>query len=159
MNVFVSALCDLATDTKSGVGVRISLRTPTIAYQYFAYGGPLFCKTKLSLCMKLKHIIDEFYKLFGQLINFLKSSVVVSKNTANSQKQTVAVIFNIPHRKSLGKYLGCTIFEGKSKSSSLIDILGKATVRMESWKASSLSKACRAVLIQSNMESLPSHTL
>ena len=30
---------------------------------------------------------------------------------------------------------------------------------MESWKANSLSKASRAVLIQSNLESLPTHTM
>ena len=83
----------------------------------------------------------------------------MSKNATHVQKQVVASVFNIPQRDTLGKYLGCLVFQGKSKASTFSDILEKATARMESWKANSLSKAGRTVLIQSNLESLPTHTM
>jgi len=118
-----------------------------------------FCKASLSSCTKLKRVIDEFCKLFGQVVNFHKSSIVVSKNASNAHKQTLASVFNIPHSESLGKYLGCPVFQGKPKASTFSDILGKATARMESWKANTLSKAGRTVLIQANLESLPTHIM
>jgi len=39
------------------------------------------------------------------------------------------------------------------------DLVRKAHNKLQSWKASSISKAGRLVLIQSNLESLPSHTM
>ena len=72
---------------------------------------------------------------------------------------TIASVFNIPYSDSLGKYLGCPVFQGKPKSSTFSEVLGKATVRMEYWKANTLSKAGRTVLIQANLESLPTHTM
>ena len=159
MNVFYSALCKLAIDTKSGVGVGISPRTPTIPCLLFADDSLLFCKIKFASCIKLKQVMNEFCKLSGQLNNLHKLSVVVSRNASTFQKQIVAAVFNIPQRESLGKYLDYPMFQGKSKASTFSDILGKATARMESWKANSLSNVGRAVLIQSNLESIPSHTM
>ena len=51
------------------------------------------------------------------------------------------------------------MFQGKSKASTFSDILRKPTARMEAWKANSLSNASRTMLIQSNLESLHSHTV
>ena len=84
MNVFVTALCDVANITKSGVGIRISPRTPTIPCLFFADDSLLFCKTKLASYVKLKSIIEGFYKLSEQLINFQKSSIVVFKNAIHA---------------------------------------------------------------------------
>ena len=59
----------------------------------------------------------------------------------------------------MGKYLSCPVFQGKSKPSTFANILGKATARMEAWKANSLSKAGRVVLVQSNLKFLPTYTM
>ena len=119
----------------------------------------LFCEASTSSCTKLKSVIDHFYQLSGQVISFHKSSIVVSKNASRAKKQTIASVFNILHSHSLGKYLGCPVFQGKPKASTFFDILEKATARMETWKVNTLSKACRTVLIQANLKSLPSHTM
>jgi len=74
-------------------------------------------------------------------------------------KQVVGAIFNIPRKESLGKYLGCPVFQGKAKKSLFTDIIAKATSKMERWKANSLSKAGRTFLIQSHLETLPAHTM
>ena len=68
-------------------------------------------------------------------------------------------ILNIPHKESLGKYLGCPVFQGKPTKTTFQDIITKATSELEGWKANSLSKAGRTVLIQSHIESLPTHTM
>lgn len=84
---------------------------------------------------------------------------MLSKNATITQKRTVSVVFNIPHRDTVGEYLGCLAFQGRANLSTFKEILIKATARMEAWKANSLSKAGRVVLFQSNLESLPTHTM
>ena len=86
MNVLCSALCNLATTTKSSMGVCISPRTPTIPCLFLADDSHLFCKTKIASYIKLKQIIDEFYKISGQLINFHKSSIVVMHPTLKNRQ-------------------------------------------------------------------------
>jgi len=159
MNVFNVAISKAASAPKSGIGVRVCARSPLIPCLFFAYDSLLFYKAKATACNNPKNIINNFCSLSGQLINFHKSSLVFSRNATRAHKQMLAAIFNIPQRESLGKYLGCPTFQGKPKATTFTDILAKATAKMESWKANSLSKAGRTVLIQSNLESLPTHIM
>ena len=159
MNAFCVASCNLVNTLKSGIGISLSAHSPIIPCLFFTDDSILFFEASTSSCTKLKSIIDHFCQLSRQVINFHKSSIVVSKNALHAQKQIIASVFNIPHSNSLGKYLGCHVFQGKPKASLFSEILGKATTRMESWKANTLSKAGRTVLIQANLESLPSHTM
>jgi len=99
---------------------------------FFADDSLLFCKANTTACIHLKEIINSFCTLSGQLINFHKSSLVFSRNGTRTHKQTLAAIFNIPQRESIGKYLGCPTFQGKPKATTFTDIIAKATAKMES---------------------------
>ena len=59
----------------------------------------------------------------------------------------------------MGKYLGCPFFQGWPSYSTFQKIFNKATTILEGWKANCLSKAGRTILIQSHLESLPTHTM
>jgi len=155
MNVFSFALSKVASIPKSGIGVRVCLRSPLILCLFFADDSLLFYKTSVTASSNLKKIINNVCTLSGQLINFHKSTLVFSRNATRAHKQTVAAIFIIPQHESLKSYLGCLTFQCKPKATTFTDILAKATTKTESWKANSLSKAGRTVLIQSNQESLP----
>jgi len=159
MNVFSIAISKAASTSKSQIGVKVCPSSTIISCLFFADDSLLFCKAKATTGNNLKNIRNNFCTLSGQLINFHKSSLVFSRNATRAHKQTLAAIFNIPQRASLGKYLGCPTFQGKPKSTTFTDILAKATAKMKSWKANSLSKAGRVVLIQSNLGSLPAHTM
>ena len=159
MNVFTLKLSQTADCPKSGVGIRVCPDAPIIPSLFFADDSLLFCKTNATACRHLKTIMDHFCSLSGQLINFHKSSLVFSNNATATHKQVVGAFFNIPRKESLGKYLGCHVFQGKAKKSMFFEIIAKATSKMERLKANSLSKAGRAVLIQSNLETLSTHTM
>jgi len=107
----------------------------------------------------LKTILDEFCNQSGQLINYHKSTLTYSKNATATQCQLVAGIFNITHSESLGKYLGCPIFQQRINSSLFQGLINKATTKLDGCKANSLSKAGRTVLIQFHLEALPAHTM
>jgi len=107
----------------------------------------------------LKAVLDTFCAQSSQLINFHKSTIMFSKNTRSLDKQVVGGIFNIPHSTSLGKYLGCSLFQGWADPELFQTLMTKASSKLDSWKAKCFSKAGRVVLIQSNPETLPSHTM
>ena len=68
-------------------------------------------------------------------------------------------IFNIPHSSSLGKYLGCSLFQGRPAADLFLTLTSKAASKLDSWMAKYFSKVGRVVLIQSNLETLPTHTM
>jgi len=84
---------------------------------------------------------------------------VFSKGTQALDRQVVGGIFNIPHRSSIGKYLGCSVFQGQPTADLLQNLNAKANSKLDSWKTKCFSKAGRVVLIQSNLEVLLSHTM
>ena len=57
------------------------------------------------------------------------------------------------------QYLGCPIFQQLINSDLFEPLITKATTKLDGWKANSLSKAGRMVLIQSHLEALPAHTM
>ena len=148
-----------AMKNKSGIGIKLRPRTPAVPCLMFADDCLLFCKTKASSCSMIKNTLDKFCNLSGQLVNFHKSAVTFSKNVTSAQKQATMSILNIPHKDSLGKYLGCPVFQGKPSKTTFQEIISKATFKLAGWKANSLSKAGRSILIQSHLESLPAHTM
>jgi len=107
----------------------------------------------------LKDELDTFCTQSGQLINFHKSSIIFSKNTHNLDRQAVEGIFNIPHSSSLGKHLGWSLFQGWPAADLFLTLTSKAASKLDSWLAKCFSKAGRVVLIQSNLETLPTHTM
>jgi len=82
-----------------------------------------------------------------------------SSNTASYHRQVAAGIFNISHSDSLGKYLGCPVFQKRPNTTTFRELIDKAMIKLVGWKAKCLSKAGRSVLIQSHLESLPAHTM
>jgi len=70
-----------------------------------------------------------------------------------------AGIFNITHSDSLGKYLGCPVFQKRPNSTTFSELIDKAMNKLVGWKAKCLSKGGRSILIQSHLESLPAHTM
>jgi len=159
MDVLARRLEDLSQDSKSGIGIKIAPATRRIPCLLFADDSLILCKTSAEACHKLKNTLDLFCLQSGQLINFHKSSLVFSKHTSTGDKQTVAGIFNISHSAAIGKYLGCSLFMGRPQSDHFQPLITKATAKLDNWKAKCFSKAGRIVLIQSNLESLPSHTM
>jgi len=95
----------------------------------------------------------------GQLINYRKSILTFSCNASAIQKQVVAAVLNISHSDSLGKHLGCLVFQGRPSNTTFQEIISKATTKLEGWKAKCFSKVGRTILIQSHLESVLAHTM
>jgi len=159
MDVLARRLHSLALNTKSGLGIKIGPAAARIPCLFFADDSLLFCKASMQACQTLKAELDLFCAQSGQLINFQKSNIMFSKNTSHSTKHAVGSFFNIPHSSALGKYLGCSLFQGRPSANLFSSLTTRAASKLDSWKAKCFSKVGRVVLIQSNLESLPTHTM
>jgi len=159
MEVLSSKLGAASHRPKSGVGIKLCPNTDRIPCMLFADDCLLFCKADSTNCWAVKNILDHFCQLSGQLVNYQKSLLTFSKNATASHRQLVAGIFNITHSHSLGKYLGCPVIQQRPTSSTFQDLLSHARTKLAGWKANTLSKAGRTVLIQSTLEALPAHTM
>ena len=144
---------------KFGIGIKIAPSVSRIPCLLFADDSLVFCKASAQTCHKLKEILDIFCAQSGQLINFHKSSIVFSKNTRSFDRHVVGGIFNIPHSSSLGKYLGCPLFQGRPSADLFQNLPAKSFTKLSNWKMKCFSKAGRVVLIQSNLEALPVHAM
>jgi len=159
MDVLANRLHDHSLNAKSEIGIKIAPAAARIPCLFFADDSLLFCKATSQTCQTLKDVLDSFCAQSGQLINFHKSSIVFSKYTRTLDKQVVGGIFNIPHSASIGKYLGCSMFQGRPGTDLFHHLTAKVISKLDSWKMTCFSKAGRVVLIQSNLESLPAHTM
>jgi len=159
MDVLAKRLQSHALNAKTGIGITIAPAATRIPCLLFVDDSLLFCKATMQACHKLKAELDAFCAQSGQWINFHKSSIMFSKNTCNLDKQVVGGIFNIPHSLSSGQYLGCSLFQGRPSADLFLTLTSKAASKLDSWVSKCFSKAGRIVLIQSNLESLPTHTM
>ena len=148
-----------STMTKAGIGFKLGPRLERIPCLLFADDCLLFCKAEITTCRRLKSLLDKFCSRSGQLVNYHKSTLTFSSNATAAHRQLAAGIFNITHSDSLGKYLGCPVFQKRPSRSTFNDLIDKATKKLVGWKAKCLSKAGRTILIQSHLESLPAHTM
>jgi len=159
MEVLSLWLINASNNKKSGIGIKLCPRSNKVPGLLFVDDCLLFCKTTTTSSKHLKSILDKFRANSGQLINYHKSTLTFSSNATTHQKNIVTSIFHIPHRASLGKYLGCPIFQGRPSKTNFKDIIDKATAKLQGWKTNCLSNAGRAILIQSHLESIPAHTM
>jgi len=159
MDVLAKQLYHLSLNPKAGIGIKIAPAATRVPCLLFADDSLLFCKATTQACRKLKEVLDIFCMQSGQLVNFHKSSILFSTNMRNRDKQAVGGIFNIPHSSSLGQYLGCALFQGRPPPEVFHTLTTKAGAKLDNWRAKCFSKAGRIVLIQSNLESLPTHTM
>ena len=159
MDVLAKRLALQALNSKSGIGIKLAPRADRIPCLFFADDSLLFCKATAQTAYHLKSILEVFCHQSGQLINLHKSLIVFSKNTPSLDKQHVQGVLNIPTSSALGKYLGCASFQGRPSSDIFDNLAVRAQSKLATWKANSLSKAGRAILIQSNLEALPTHTM
>ena len=91
----------------------------------------LFCKANSEACNKLKSVLDYFCATSEKLINDHRSALTFSRNPLSVQKHVITAIFSIPRRESLGKYLGCPIFQGRPSNTIFQDFINRAMTQLE----------------------------
>ena len=104
-------------------------------------------------------MLDEFCCLSGQTISESKSRVYFLPNVDRDTRESLYDILGFASTSKLGKYLGIPIKHSSSSSQDYNFILDRVKQKLVGWKASLLSLAGPAVLIQASSVAIPSYVM
>ena len=111
----------------------------------------LFAKANSESRNIIKAILDKYYSMFDQLVNFHKSTFQCTFNVSSEACLAFKKILCMDNAFSKGNYLRCPIIDTRVTKNTFGSVLKKTRNQLSKWKANSLSQAGRAVLIHSNL--------
>ncbi|XP_026430967.1 uncharacterized protein LOC113328091 [Papaver somniferum] len=129
-------------------GSKICKDAPDINHLLFADDCMILCKANLQEYNNLIQIFKEFGQSSGQLINFSKSGIFFSKNTAMDIADNINNTLKVQRINPTIKYLGSHMFTTKSKIQAFKPCVDKLKFRFAGWKTT-LSTAGEMTMIQS----------
>lgn len=118
-----------------------------------------FCKANRHEAEALRDLLLIYESWSGQKINLLKSHILFSPNVLLARHDEVAGILSIPEEDNLGFYLGLPTKIGRRKVDCFSYIRDKVSKRIQGWKASTLTRAGKAVLIKAIAQSIPTYVM
>ena len=104
-------------------------------------------------------ILNEFCSHSGQRVNFQKSKMFISPNVPQREATNLSRICGMVTTKDLGTYLGVPLIHGRVRKNHFNHIINKMQRKLSGWKASVLSLAGRATLVQAVTSSIPTYTM
>ncbi|XP_026458988.1 uncharacterized protein LOC113359595 [Papaver somniferum] len=102
-------------------------------------------------------IIDNFGKLSGQMINFLKSAAFIAGDISDERKHYIKNKLGVKELCTSDKYLGLPILPGKSKASPFESLSDAFANRLQGWNSKTLNQAARTTLVKAVLNTIPAH--
>ena len=131
MELLANNLIRESSQNNLGLGVKLYPKADRIPGLLFADDCLIFGKADTTTCWRIKQILDLFCESSDQLINYHKLTLTFSINATSTHRQMVAGIFNITHSDSLGRYLGCPVFQNKPKHSTFKDLVDRIMIKLD----------------------------
>ncbi|XP_019197153.1 PREDICTED: uncharacterized protein LOC109191020 [Ipomoea nil] len=119
-----------------------------------AEGLSMLLQKEQAEAMVVKRCLERYGELSGQLVNYSKSNICYSKNTAEQMKEEVAECLGVEQARNFGKYLGLPSFIGRNKRAVFSYIEDKIRQRVFSWNKKLLSQAGKEVLLKMLLKSV-----
>ena len=102
---------------------------PKISHLIFDDDLLLFGQAYLKQMQVVKHILDTFYGMSGQRINFDKSTIFFSKNTPASCRHHILQMIGMKETMSLGLNLGTPLTRRSPKAKENHHLIDKVKQR------------------------------
>ncbi|KAL0430336.1 UNVERIFIED_CONTAM: putative mitochondrial protein [Sesamum radiatum] len=149
-----SALLQQAEQRGNLQGVAVCRQAPRVSHLLFADDTLIFCQASGIL-----EVLTTFGRAAGQEINFEKSSVVFSTNTAASLKVEIQRVLQVRVEARHDLYLGLPSVVGKSRRSVFQSIRDRIWRRISGWNERTLSQAGKEVLIKAVAQAIPTYAM
>ena len=95
--------------------MKVARACPSISHLLFGDDSLFFCKAHREKCQTILRILKEYEAVWGQLINFQKSSIQFGHKIEESTRQEMRDILGIQNLGGMGTYLGLPENLGGSK--------------------------------------------
>uniref|UniRef100_A0A803QQG6 Reverse transcriptase domain-containing protein n=1 Tax=Cannabis sativa TaxID=3483 RepID=A0A803QQG6_CANSA len=155
----LSGIINAKTHSNSFHGISISRSAPTISHLLFADDSLLFTKVTPSSSMEIKDILTLYNLATGQSVNFHKSSILFSPNTISSDCRTFRTTLHLDDKPFIDKYLGVPQCFSRSKTSSFVFLLQKASSKLSVWNQNLFSRAGKEILLKAVIQAIPSYAM
>jgi hypothetical protein len=155
----LSHLLQKAERERSITGLAIARGGPRITHLFFADDSVLFRKVSPQEWGNIQAIMELYEKVSGQKLNRDKISLLFSKNTAKTVKDSLVNMVGVTPTNCFEKYLGLPSMVGKSRVASFASIKGRIWDRINGWKEKFLSYAEKEVLMKAVLQAIPTYTM
>jgi len=139
-------------------GIQVGFQSVSLSHLQFADDTLLFCEPKLEYLKNIENILYSFQSFSGLTVNYEKSGIIaIGKEdewTARAAEMLKCRAVKLPIT-----YLGIPLGENMRKIAAWQPIVDKVQQRLTAWKATTLSRAGRLVLIKAVLSSLPVYYL
>ncbi|KAL0408244.1 UNVERIFIED_CONTAM: putative ribonuclease H protein [Sesamum radiatum] len=139
-------------------GVFVCRRASSISHLLFADDTQIYCQATHSSIISVKNILESYARATGQMINYNKSSMVMSKNSSNTLKETLSTLLGL-QRKDQQEHLGLPSVVGRSKKGVFSYIRDRVWQRIRGWSEKNLSQTGKATMIQSVLQATPTFAM
>ncbi|KAL0449472.1 UNVERIFIED_CONTAM: putative mitochondrial protein [Sesamum latifolium] len=140
-------------------GVSICRRAPSISHLLFADDTQIYCEATHLSITSIKNILEIYAKASGQMINYSKSSMILSKNSPDNLKDDLPAILRLQRTDQQERYLGLPSVVGRSKKGVFSYIRDRVWQRIKGWSENNLSQAGKAIMIQSVLQAIPTFAM
>ena len=139
--------------------MRVCPNAPSINHLLFADDSLLLLKVDEMSASHLQNILSLYEVCSGQIINKEKSSIMFSRNTRESDRQSMMQALDISSEATNEKYLGLPIYMGRSKSKTFAYIKDRVWKRIQGWKEKLLSKAGKEILTKAVVQAMRTYAM
>ncbi|KAL9658994.1 hypothetical protein QQ045_028253 [Rhodiola kirilowii] len=156
---FLNAKMAEGVSRKFFSGITVCIKAPTISHLFFADDSIFFLKANPSEAYNLKSLLHQYEFASGQRINFEKSEVCFSKNTAADIRVSVCEALRVPQVECHSRYLGMPLLVGQKKTDIFRGIVEKIWRKVKDWKCKLLSAGGREILIKAVLQAIPTYMM
>nr|XP_023882199.1 uncharacterized protein LOC111994541 [Quercus suber] len=107
----------------------------------------------------ITELLQTYADASGQCINFEKSSVYFSTNTATDLRERIKVDLGVREVDRFESYLGLPTIVGRAKFQTFSFIKDRVWKKIQGWKGQLLSRAGKEVLTKAVAQSIPTYTM
>jgi hypothetical protein len=151
----LSRLLYNAETTADIAGFRCSMHGPKITHLLFADDSMVFTKASVRDCQSIKSVLSLYACASGQVVNYQKSAMCVSKGVAKRRAIGLARIVGVRLVACHDRYLGLPSFAGRNKKEIFSNVREKVWQKLHGWKNKLFSAGGKEILIKAVVQSVP----
>ncbi|KAA3490760.1 reverse transcriptase [Gossypium australe] len=140
-------------------GVKASRRGPEISHFLFADDCLLFGEATKERATFLKAMLRQYELCSGQCVNFNKSTIFFSSNTAEGAKNEISRVLGVRCSTNIEKYLRLPNVVGRKKKESFQNLKDKINQRICHWSSKCLSQGGKEVFIKTVLQAIPTYAM
>ncbi|KAL5543740.1 hypothetical protein UlMin_007524 [Ulmus minor] len=139
-------------------GFKISRHSPALHHLFFADDVFLMGKCSINKAFYFKECLDDFCRWSGQSFNALKSNIFFNPAARKQTTSLITAMMGFSYITPNSTYLGLPLFRS-SRIKDFNFLVEQLDSKLAGWKARTLSKAKKLILIKSIALAVPTYSM